>query len=116
MKSVTAGTAARVLALALVLSPGAVFAAQSSSQGAQLSVQIRYADRDLAGPDGAAKLYRRIRTAADLVCGPRVPPGTLWESPAYRQCFNAAVERGVAQVHQPALTALHERQRAHTAS
>jgi UrcA family protein len=112
MKSLNVGSAVRVLALALVLSPGAAFAAGSFSQGDQRSVTVRYADLNLAGPEGAAKLYRRIRAAADLLCGPRVPPGTLWESPSYRRCFNAAVEEGVAQVHRPALTALHEQQRA----
>jgi UrcA family protein len=112
MKSVIAGSAARVLALAMVLSPGAAFATGSSSQDDQRSVVIRYADLDLAGPEGAAKLYRRIRAAAALVCGPRASPGSLSESPAYRKCFNTAVDRGVAQVHQPALTAWHEQQRA----
>jgi UrcA family protein len=112
MKSVNAGSATSVLALALVLSPGAAFAAGSFSQGDQRSVTVRYADFNLAGPEGTAKRYRRIRAAADLLCAPRVPPGTLWESPSYRRCFNSAVEEGVAQVHRPALTALHEQQRA----
>jgi UrcA family protein len=112
MKSFNAGSAAGVLALALVLGPGAAFAAGSFSPGDQRSVTVRYADLNLTGPEGAAKLYRRIRTAADQLCGPRVSPGTLWESPSYRSCFNAAVEGGVAQVHRPALTALHEQQRA----
>jgi UrcA family protein len=116
MKSVIAGTAARGVALALVLIPGGAFAAQSLPQADQLSVRVGYADLDLAGPDGAATLYGRIRAAAERVCGPRLPPGTLWESPAYRECFNTAVERGVAQVHQPALTALHEQRRARAAS
>lgn len=112
MKLLNAGSAARVLALALVLGPGAAFAAGSVSPGDQRSVTVRYADLNLAGPEDAAKLYRRIRSAADLLCGPRLSPGTLWESPSYRSCFNAAVEEGVAQVHRPALTALHEQQRA----
>jgi|HubBroStandDraft_1064217.scaffolds.fasta_scaffold431750_1 UrcA family protein len=111
MKSVIAGSAARVLVLALVLSPGAAFAAGSFSQDDQRAVVVHYTDLNLAGPEGAATLYRRIRTAASLVCGPRASPGSLFESPSYRKCFNAAVDRGVAQVHRPALTAWHEQQR-----
>jgi UrcA family protein len=112
MKSVIAGYAAGVLAFGVVLSPSAALAAGSFSQDDQQSRVVHYADLNLAGPEGAAKLYRRIRTAAARVCGPRASPGSLGESPSYRKCFNAAVEQGVAQVHQPALTAWHEQHRA----
>jgi UrcA family protein len=112
MKSVIAGWAVHALALGVVFNPNAGFAAGSISQDDQQSMVVHYADLNLAGPEGAAKLYRRIRTAAALVCGPRASPGSLWESASYRKCFNTAVEHGVAQVHQPALTAWHEQQRA----
>ena len=104
MKSSVAAAAVRILALA-VLIPGTVFAGGPDFQGEQKSVAVRYSDLDLARPGGAAKLYRRIRTAADQVCGPRTLTGSIAESPSYRKCVDAAVEQAVAGVNQRALTA-----------
>jgi UrcA family protein len=113
MRSVIAGSVACVLALAIVLSPSAASAAGSFSEHDQQSVVIHYTDVDLGRPEGAAQLYQRIRSAAAQVCGPRTSPGSLWASPSFKKCFNAAVDRGVAEVHRPALTAWHQQQRAH---
>jgi UrcA family protein len=67
---------------------------------------VKYADLNVASPQGAAVLYARIRHAAKNVClqleggGPDV----------YGQretCINKAIEGAVAKVNAPALSALH---------
>jgi hypothetical protein len=51
-----------------------------------------------------AVLYRRIRNAAEHVCGFPQPPGSNIPSIAWRTCVADSVERSVIAVDRPALT------------
>jgi UrcA family protein len=68
------------------------------------SITVRFHSEDLDTPQGVAGLYRRIRAAAEAVCGQ--PDDTLllykriWD-----QCVDQAIARAVASVHSESLTA-----------
>ena len=66
---------------------------------------VSFRDLNVSNPEGAAVLYKRIKSAASEVCG-------TWDSlsqrPAVMTCIDEAVSRAVAQVNRPMLTSLHQ--------
>ncbi len=60
---------------------------------------------DLHSEQGARRVLLRIRVAAEDVCG--VPEGSVWASPRPNPCVIAAVDRAVARLDNPMVTALH---------
>jgi UrcA family protein len=74
-------------------------------------ITVHFGDLNLDQPAGAAALYRRIRLAAERVCGDPLPPGSLIPSHFWRSCVAQAIERSVIAVDRPALTAYY---RGHT--
>jgi UrcA family protein len=76
-------------------------------------ITVRFDDLNLEQPAGVAALYRRLRHAAEHVCGEPQRPGSAIISPYWRACVAQAVERAVVTVDRPALTAYH---REHTTS
>jgi UrcA family protein len=77
------------------------------------AMTVRFADLDLAKPQDVAALYRRIRSAARLVCNTASAPWDVSQARNWTRCFNSAVETAVLGVDRPALTALYrERTRA----
>jgi UrcA family protein len=64
---------------------------------------VRYADLDLSRPADVALLYRRIQSAAALVCD-STGSRELARLVRSRKCMTSAVERAVADVHAPLLT------------
>jgi UrcA family protein len=93
------------IGLALLCS-AAVMASGAIARTTTESMNVRYVAADLNTPDGAEKLYQRIRRAARLVCHePNVRE--LDEYRLYQQCFDRAVDDAVAKVNSRALTALH---------
>jgi UrcA family protein len=87
-------------------------AAAPPAEGEVNQITVRFAELNLDTPAGAAVLYRRIRHAAERVCGERQQPGTGIVSTFWRSCVAQSVARAVASVDRPALTAYH---RVHTA-
>jgi|SRR5579863_851585 len=85
---------------------------KTPSAGEVGQITVRFGDLNLDQPAGAAALYRRIRHAAERVCGDPLPPGSLIPSHFWRSCVAQAVERSVIAVDRPALTAYY---RLHTA-
>jgi UrcA family protein len=72
------------------------------------SIVVRFADLNVDNPQGARKLYARIQTAADKVCGG--PASSFWypgQQEAYRACYKSSIDTAVAKVNRPMLTALH---------
>jgi UrcA family protein len=73
------------------------------------SVVVRFRSTDLDTPQGVAGLYRRIRAAAEAVCG---RPDDTWL--VYKQiadqCVDQAIAGAVASVHSESLTAYRELQ------
>lgn len=70
------------------------------------SVKVRFADLDLGKPEGTATLYRRLETAAHVVCN--VYEDRLLERQfAWKHCVSGALDRAVAQIGNASLTAYH---------
>lgn len=84
---------------ALASSFGAVSAADLSSSSA--SITVKYADLNIASPSGARVLYERIRAAAQSACSFFLFTSDEDEA----RCVRDTIERAVAKVDQPALSA-----------
>jgi UrcA family protein len=95
------------LALLICGAEAALFVTAASAAEVH-SISVRYADLDLDRPAGVARLYGRIRAAADNVCSPRVLTGSYVPQPDYQRCFADAVTQAVARVDRPALSAYHQ--------
>ena len=61
---------------------------------------------DLNGEAGARTLYGRLRMAARQFCAP-FRGNSLRESTKWRECFNPALARSIAEIDKPMLTAYH---------
>lgn len=68
--------------------------------------RVSFKDLNLNSPEGAAVLYRRIKTAANDVCG-HSDNVDLSQLHAVQICIGAAVSRAVAEVNSPMLTSLY---------
>lgn len=68
---------------------------------------VRYADLNLATPEGVRALYGRIQAAAWKVCGDIVAPHNGPSAIESGKCRQTLIDVAVQQVNKPALTALH---------
>ena len=84
----------------------ALYAADTSRDESQHSVHVRYTDLNLNRHSDIARLYRRLRIAADQVCGPREFGG--YRAPGYDSCVAGTVEQAVAAVDSAELTEFYE--------
>jgi UrcA family protein len=82
---------------------------KAPSAGDVAQITVRFGDLNLDQPAGAAALYRRIRLAAERVCGDPLPPGSAIPSHSWRSCVAQAIERSVIAVDRPALTAYYRK-------
>ena len=64
---------------------------------------VRYSDLNLNTQAGAAVLYKRIRNAAEAVCGD-VGPRPLAQAVAVKACVDRAIFAGVRSVNAPMLS------------
>ena len=74
--------------------------------GESLTKIVNYSDLNLNGASGARTLYGRLRMAATQVCAP-FTGGTLKDKTNWRECFDPALARAVAEIDAPMLTAYH---------
>jgi UrcA family protein len=74
-------------------------------------ITVHFGELNLGQPEGAAALYRRIRVAAERVCGEPRLTGSRMVQPDWRACVAQAVSQAVATLDRPTLTAYY---RAHT--
>jgi UrcA family protein len=98
-----------LLSACALASLGAVGVAKAAAP-ASASVVVRYADLDVTTPNGAAKLYRRISSAAHQVC-PDADSARLEDKMAAWSCRRQAVNRAVESVSSPAVASLVKRAR-----
>ena len=71
------------------------------------SVVVRYGDLDLNSQAGVASLHKRIRNAAESVCG-ELDNRASWACVTRTtQCVSEAVANGVAAVANPNLSNFH---------
>lgn len=69
---------------------------------------VRFADLDLAKPEGALTLYKRIQHAARKACGSEsYDTRILTPFGNYSNCYHKAMDGAVKHVNQPMLTAIH---------
>ena len=90
------------IALTLVAPLPAFAGAPQDEEPRQLTVS--YAGLDLNSPQGVARLYTRIRVAAESVCRDlnTREPGTRHR--AWENCISSAITTAVADVNAPMLT------------
>jgi UrcA family protein len=68
---------------------------------------VYYKGFNLNQPRDVARLYYRITSAADRVCGPRSLTGSYYKSADYQACYADAVAQAVGSVDHPMLTAYY---------
>ena len=96
---------ALALILAASLTAGAAAAREPTSS------RVFYGDLNLASPQGARTMLRRIRGQAEKVCQPSHSPGTAPEQPwtATERCRQAAIPSAVLRLHAPLVAAEFDR-------
>lgn len=93
------------ISLAAALTGYSVSARAVASAVKVRSVTVRYAELDLAKPQGVEALYIRIEGAARRVCG--ADSSVHLRDRMNRNCYENAIGRAVKQVGLPTLTAMH---------
>ncbi|HWK73295.1 MAG TPA: UrcA family protein [Povalibacter sp.] len=88
------------------LSCGAL-AATAGTPLPENSVVVRYDDLNLANPAGIQTLYRRIRTAAKVVCGGS-ESRSVQAMYLASQCRERAIDDAVGKVNNRILSAMHK--------
>ena len=96
-------------ALMISVAPGTATAAENDAAIVIKSTTVRIADLDLSVPANAAALYRRIRRAAELVCGDGPASAALPGAIPQGECVQNAVASAVTRVNQPLLTDVYLR-------
>jgi UrcA family protein len=77
--------------------------AQADSAFEPRSVTVRFADIDTTNPQGAAALYRRLKSAAASVCRDLEPGKELARAHVYNNCIQTALSTAIVKVNRPAL-------------
>lgn len=95
-----------VLAGMALVSPVLLAQAAASGPGDAPAIQVSYAGLDLSSPAGAEILYRRLKGAAEHVCG-SVNSRQPSQSARWSVCYNKALSDAVAKLDQLQVTALY---------
>ena len=103
IRSINLNIALAAIACGVTLTTAAT---ADQSDGEPLTKVVSYADLNLNGEAGARALHGRLRMAATQVCAP-LRGNSLRERTNWRECFNPALARSVANVDEPMLTAYH---------
>ena len=98
---------AALTAASLAATAGASPVYTPTSNPALNAEAVSLAGLDLHSAQGAKRALLRIRVAAEDVCG--IPEGSVWASPRPNPCVIAAVDRAVARLDNPNVTALQGR-------
>ena len=88
---------------AVTLSGAAPVAAQSLDD--TVSVSVRYGDLDISKSAGAETLLRRIDKAAVQICGGKPDQRLLDQRTAFEKCRASTIDRSVAALNAPMVTA-----------
>ena len=96
----------RLISMVLVattLAAAAPVAAQSPDD--TVSVSVRYGDLDISRPAGAEIMLRRIENAAVEVCGGEPDQRDLGQRALFEKCRVSTIDRSVAALDAPMVTA-----------
>jgi UrcA family protein len=102
-------TATTLAAVAACLTIGALGTARADNQ----SITVKYSEHDLLTEQGSLALYRRISTAAHLVCDAD-DLRDLSRVAAARACREEAIAKAVQTVNSPQLAAVYAARRWHS--
>ena len=94
------------LASGVSLLLGAPALAQSPSEKPLTSV-VHFSDLDLTRAEGARVLLGRLQHAARTVCSPAADARDLKRISLYESCLKESMDRAVADVHAPLVSALY---------
>lgn len=100
-------TAIHCLLPVMLLSSLSAVAASIEQDHAAPSRLVKFADLDLTHNAGAGELYVRIESAAREVCDPPLVWAQRLLLAEMNRCRKQAIQRAVADVNAPALTAYH---------
>ena len=107
MKSTFASRFTLIGTTAIALGMGVGHAYGATPDDKIPTLVVHYQDLDLSQPRDAQRLYRRIKTAARLVCdNPLVP--TLRALVAEHTCIDRAVTQAVEEVGSAQVTQIHQ--------
>jgi UrcA family protein len=109
-------TITRELFLGAAVSVIALGCAAAFADSAPNSLKVRFGDLNLQQPRDVARLYNRIRLAADQMCGPRSVGGFYIASDDYQHCYNDTIAQTVARLDRPAVTAYYRERSAEAAA
>jgi UrcA family protein len=104
-------TATTLAAVAACLTIGALGTARADTDTP--SIAVKYTEHDLVTEQGSLELYRRISTAAHMVCDPD-DLRDLSKVAAARACREKAIAKAVQTVNSPQLAAVHAARRWHS--
>jgi UrcA family protein len=90
--------------LVLSLACAAAYADTTPQIGPHSQV-VRVADLNLDQPRDVARLFNRVTSAADRVCGPRSFAGLYNKTADYESCYSDTIARVVAHIDRPSVTA-----------
>lgn len=82
----------------------------SPDREASPSIKVSFRDLDLHRPGDVARLYRRLNAAADQLCGSRAFNIFYYTLPQYQACVDDSVQKAIAHIKQPGLTAYYRQQ------
>jgi len=94
------GAAVSVLSLAC-----AAAYADTTSELLSRSESVRFNDLNLNQPRDLARLFDRVSSAADRLCGPRSFAGHYNKTADYESCYSDTVAHAVARIDRPSVTA-----------
>lgn len=99
--------AALLLGALTVLSSAAWSGEAFAAPGERRTVDVRYADLNLAHPAGARTLYARLQSAARQLCAHDYTPSDLYRRVARKDCYDRTLEDAVQGVDSAPLKGLH---------
>jgi UrcA family protein len=73
---------------------------------------VRFADLNLDQPRDLARLFNRVVSAADKVCGPRSFAGHYNKVADYKSCYSDTIAHTVSNIDRPSVTAYFQRRSA----
>jgi UrcA family protein len=100
------------LAAVAALLVGSTFAATPAGT---LQQKVSYADLNLTRAEGITILYKRLHSAAEIVCAP-LESRELTLRSQWLACVHSSISRAVAQVDVPALTSYAQAREGHSES
>jgi UrcA family protein len=73
---------------------------------------VRFNDLNHDQPRGLARLFNRVSSAADRVCGPRSFAGHYNKAADYESCYSDTIAHAVANIDRPSVTAYFQQRSA----